>query len=168
MSADARAPGARADLPAPERAPADTRHLQEAETEMSASSGGPAQVSGDTATAMHGRRARLRAIAAARGVPLATILVTVAVVVVTYLAGKLAYRLRDVILLILVAGFLSLILNPLVVGLQRRWVPRRGWAVTIVTLWTVLVFGGLLAAFGYPLVHGLTHFSQRLPSYDEQ
>ena len=45
-------------------------------------------MSGDTATAMHGRRARLRAIAAARGVPLATILVTVAVVVITYLAGK--------------------------------------------------------------------------------
>ena len=130
---------------------------------MSATSGGPAQA--DTATEVHGRRARLRAVAAARGVPLATILVTVAVVVATYLAGKLAYRLRDVILLILVAGFLALILNPLVVGLQRRWIPRRGWAVTIVTLWAVVVFVGLLAAFGYPLVHGLTHFSQRLPSY---
>jgi len=34
-----------------------------------------------------------------------------------------------------------------------------------VTIWTALVFAGLLAAFGYPLVHGLTHFSQRLPSY---
>ena len=130
---------------------------------MSATSGGPAQA--DTATEVHGRRARLRAVAAARGVPLATILVTVAVVVATYLAGKLAYRLRDVILLILVAGFLALILNPLVVGLQRRWIPRRGWAVTVVTIWSVVVFVGLLAAFGYPLVHGLTHFSQRLPSY---
>ena len=130
---------------------------------MSATSGGPAQA--DTATEVHGRRARLRAVAAARGVPLATILVTVAVVVATYLAGKLAYRLRDVILLILVAGFLALFLNPLVVGLQRRWIPRRGWAVTVVTLWSVVVFVGLLAAFGYPLVHGLTHFSQRLPSY---
>jgi hypothetical protein len=43
--------------------------------------------------------------AAARGVPLATILVTVAVVVLTYLAGKLAYRIRDVLLMIAV-GFL--------------------------------------------------------------
>jgi hypothetical protein len=41
-------------------------------------------------TAAHGRRARLRTAAAARGVPLAAILVTVAVVVLTYLAGKLA------------------------------------------------------------------------------
>ena len=124
----------------------------------------PGQVPGDAAAAAHVRRARLRAAAAARGVPLATILVSVAVVVLTYLAGKLAYRLRDVILLTVVAGFLALILNPLVVGLQRR-IRSRGWAVAVVTIWAVLVFIGLLAAFGYPLVHGLTNFSHKLPSY---
>ena len=86
----------------------------------------PAQVPGDAATAAHARHARLLAAAATRGVPLATILVSVAVVVLTYLAGKLAYRLRDVILMIAVAGFLALILNPLVVGLQRRRIWRRG------------------------------------------
>ena len=37
--------------------------------------------------------------------------------------------------------------------------------MAFVTTWTVLVFIGLLAAFGYPLAHGVTHFSQRLPSY---
>ena len=119
----------------------------------------------DTATAAHGRRARLRAAAAARGVPLATILVTVAVVVLTYLAGKLAYRLREVILMILAAGFIALILNPLVVALQRWRIRRRGWAVTIVIVWATLVFIGLLAAFGYPLTNGVTHFSHQLPSY---
>jgi predicted PurR-regulated permease PerM len=124
-----------------------------------------AQVPGDAAAAAHTRRARLRAAAAARGVPLATILVAVAVVVLAYLAGKLAYRLRDVLLMIAVAGFLALILNPLVAGLQRRWIRRRGPAVAVVTIWAVLVFIGLLAAFGYPLVHGLTHFSRQLPSY---
>jgi predicted PurR-regulated permease PerM len=135
---------------------------------MSATSvrpGKTAQAPGDAATADRVRRARLRAAVAARGIPLATILVSVAVVVFTYLAGKLAYRLRDIILMILVAGFLALILNPLVVGLQRRWIRRRGQAVAVVTLWTVLVFAGLVTAFGYPLAHGLTHFSARLPSY---
>ena len=132
---------------------------------ISAGESGPAQVPDDTATAAHGRRARLRAAAAARGVPLATILVTVAVVVLTYLAGKLAYRLRDVILLILVAGFLAVILNPLVVALQRWRIRRRGWAVTVVIFWATLVFIGLLAAFGYPLTNGLTHFSRQLPGY---
>jgi predicted PurR-regulated permease PerM len=126
--------------------------------------GRPAQAPGK-ATAAQVRRARLRAAVSARGIPLATILVSVAVVALAYLAGKLAYRLRDVILMIMVAGFLALILNPLVVGLQRRRIRRRGSAVAMVTIWTVVVFVGLVAAFGYPLVHGLTHFSQRLPSY---
>src|SRR6266404_1469458 len=97
---------------------------------MPAGEGSTAQVPGETATTAHARRVRLRAAAAARGVPLPAILVTVAVVVLTYLAGKLAYRLRDVILLILVAGFLAVILNPLVVALQRWRIRRRGWAVT--------------------------------------
>ena len=132
---------------------------------MSATSGRPAQMSDAAATAAHARRARLRAAAAARGVPLPAILVTVAVVVLTYLAGKLAYRLRDIILMIVAAGFFTLILNPLVVALQRWRIRRRGWAVAVVAIWTVLVFGGLLAAFGYPLVNGLTHFSHQLPAY---
>jgi predicted PurR-regulated permease PerM len=123
----------------------------------------PAQAG--TVTTGYVRHGRLRDAAAKRGVPLATILVTVAVVVLVYLAGKLAYRIRDVLLIIAVAGFVSLILNPLVVALQRWRIRRRGWAVAIVAIWTVLVFAGLLAAFGDPLAHGVTHFSQRLPSY---
>ncbi len=126
--------------------------------------GVPGQVSGDATATAPTRRARLRAAAAARGVPLATILAAVAVVALTYLAAKLAYRLRDVILLIVVAGFIALILNPLVVYVQRR-VRRRGWAVAIVTVWAALVFAGLVVAFGYPLVNGLTHLAHRLPSY---
>jgi predicted PurR-regulated permease PerM len=111
------------------------------------------------------RHGRLRDAAARRGVPLATILTTVAVVVLVYLAGKLAYRIRDVLLMIAIAGFISLILNPLVVTLQRWGIRRRGWAVALVTAWTVIVFIGLLAAFGYPLAHGVAHFSHALPSY---
>jgi predicted PurR-regulated permease PerM len=120
---------------------------------------------GETDATAQGRRVRLRAAAAARGVPLPAILVTVAVVVLTYLAGKLAYRLRDVILIVVAAGFFALIMNPLVVALQRWRIRRRGWAVAVVAIWTLLVFGGLLTAFGYPLVHGLAHFSHQLPSY---
>jgi len=120
---------------------------------------------GDTGTTVPVRHGRLRDAAARRGVPLATILTTVAVVVLVYLAGKLAYRIRDVLLMIAIAGFVSLILNPLAVALQRWGIRRRGWAVALVTGWTVAVFTGLLAAFGYPLAHGVTHFSHGLPSY---
>ena len=104
----------------------------------------------------------VRALAAARGVPLAAILTTCGVVVVIYLAGKLAFQMRGVLLIIAVAGFLALALNPLVAGTQRL-VKRRGWAVTIVLGWATLVFIGLAFLFGHPLVNGLTHLSQRLP-----
>jgi predicted PurR-regulated permease PerM len=111
------------------------------------------------------RRERIRKAAAARGIPLPAIITAVAVVALTFLAGKLLYRLRDVILLMVVGGFIALILNPLVLALQHHRVKRRGWAVAIVTFWAVLVFAGLAFAFGHPLVNGLTHLSQRLPSY---
>ena len=94
--------------------------------------------------------------------PLATIVAAVAVVAATYLAGKLIYRLRDVVLLMAVAGFVAVILNPLVVYLQHRRI-RRGWAVAIVTVWAALVFVGLVVAFGYPLVNGLSHLWSSCP-----
>src|SRR5215469_8736298 len=114
------------------------------------------------------RRARLWRSAEGQGIPLRAILVTVAVVVVTFMAGKLLYRLRDTLMLMAVGGFIALLLNPLVVYLQRWKVPRRGFAVAIVTLWAVLVFVGLALAFGWPLVNGITHLADRLPTYVDQ
>ena len=112
-----------------------------------------------------GRLARLWKAADVRHIPLRTILVTVAVVATTYLAGKLIYRLRDIVLLVLVGGFGAVLLNPIVVLLQRRLVPRRGGAVAIVTLGAVLAFFGLVLVFGYPLEQGITHLANRLPVY---
>jgi predicted PurR-regulated permease PerM len=110
------------------------------------------------------RRAVLWSAAEARGVPLRAILATIAAVILFYLAGKIVYRLRDVILLIAVAGFIALLLNPLVIAFQRL-VGRRGIAVAIVTALAVVVFAGLAAAFGYPLVNGVTHLADNLPVY---
>ncbi len=76
------------------------------------------------------RRTRLSLAAAARGVPLPTILVTVTVVAGVYLLGQLAYRLRDVFLLIVIAAFLALVLNPLVVLLQ-------GWGLPVAGCWRI-------------------------------
>ena len=112
-----------------------------------------------------GRFARLLQAAQRRHVPLLTILVTVAVVAATYLAGKLIYRIRDILLLILVAGFVALLLNPIVNLLQRRLFPRRGVAVAIVTLLALLVLIGLAWVFGSPLVNGTTHLADQLPTY---
>ncbi len=112
-----------------------------------------------------GRLARLYRYADVRHVPLRTIVVTVGVVAATYLAGKLIYRLREIVLIILVAGFVALLLNPLVVVLERRLHLRRGFAVTIVTILAALAFLGLALVFGYPLVNGITRLVDRLPSY---
>ncbi len=111
------------------------------------------------------RRSRLFQRAEANNVPLKTILVTVFVVVAVYVAGKVLYRLRDILLLILVGGFVALLLNPLVNLLQHRGVPRRGLAVFIVMFVSVLAFLGLAFAFGYPLVNSMTHLANALPSY---
>jgi len=119
----------------------------------------------DTPSPPPTRRARLWKAADANGVPLRAILVTVGVVVATFMAGKLLYRLRDVVLLVAVSGFVAILLNPLVVALQRWKIRRRGLAVTVVTLWAVIVFAGLAFAFGYPLVNGITHLADGLPSY---
>lgn len=106
--------------------------------------------------------------AESRGIPLPSILVGAAVLVLVFLAGKLIYRLRDIILIVVVAGFVAVILNPLVIALQHWRVRRRGWAVAVVTFWAVVIFIALAAAFGYPLVNGLTHLANRLPLYVKQ
>jgi predicted PurR-regulated permease PerM len=114
------------------------------------------------------RRARVLRLADVKGVPLRTIVVTITLVVTVYLSGQLFYRLRDIVLLFLVSGFIAIVLNPQVVALQRWKVPRRGYAVLIVTLWATLIFVGLAFAFGYPLVNSVTHFAQNLPGYVHQ
>ena len=63
------------------------------------------------------------------------------------------------------AAFLAMILNPLVIALQRWKIKRRGWAVAVVTFWGVLVFIGLAFAFGVPLANAITHLANKLPGY---
>ncbi len=101
-------------------------------------------------------------------VPLGAILVTVGVVVAVYLAGQVLYRLRDIVLVMVVSGFITLMLDPVVVALQRWGLRRRGLAVAVVTILAILLFGALAFAFGYPLVHALTHFARALPTYVKQ
>ena len=111
------------------------------------------------------RLSRLWAAAEFRRVPLRTIIVAIICVVAFFLLGKVIYQLRPVLLLLLVAGFLALILNPLVRLFERWVVKRRGFAVSLVGLLLVIMFFGLLVAFGYPLVNAITHLANNLPTY---
>jgi predicted PurR-regulated permease PerM len=111
------------------------------------------------------RWTRLREAAESFDIPLSTIITAVGVVAAVYLSGKLIYRLRDLLTLLAVSGFIALILNPLVVAVQRRIVPRRSAAVAIVTVSALLVSAGLVVACGYPLVTAIIHLANRLPGY---
>lgn len=113
------------------------------------------------------RRDRLFAAASAKGVPLRTILAVDAVIIGTWVLYRLIGRLREVILWILIAGFIALVLNPAVAALQRHRF-RRGAAVGLVFSVAVLVFVGLLALFGYPLVNSVTHVAEQLPTMVNQ
>jgi len=111
------------------------------------------------------RRARLFERAQVNDVPLKTILVTIFAVIVVYFAGKLLFRLRELMLLLLVGGFIALILNPIVNRLERGRLRRRGVAVLVVATATFIAFCLLALAFGYPLVNAFTHFADNLPTY---
>ncbi len=114
------------------------------------------------------RRAMMLRAADVNRVPVRAILFTIAAVAGVYLAGQLLYRLRAILMIAMLAGFIALILNPLVVMLENWRVRRRGAAVAIVSLFALLVFLGLSVAFGYPLVNGITHFADALPGYIKQ
>ncbi len=97
--------------------------------------------------------------------PLRAILTIDGVILGTIVAVIVVMKLRETILLVVVAGFLALILNPPVVLLQRRARMRRGYAVALVTVAGVAVFAGIAFLFGVPLVTALTNFIDKLPSY---
>jgi predicted PurR-regulated permease PerM len=109
------------------------------------------------------RRALLLDRAERANIPMKTILATIFSVVVVYFAGLTLYRLRSLVLLLLVGGFVALVLNPAVDRLQRGPFKRRGVAVLIVAVATFISFGLLAFAFGYPLVNAFTHLANTLP-----
>ena len=109
------------------------------------------------------RRNYILQAADAQRVPVRAILFAIGVIAGVYLLGEVLYRLRTVLLIGLLAGFIALILNPLVVALEHWKIRRRGVAVAIVTLLAGVGFLGLAIAFGYPLVNGITHFANALP-----
>ena len=107
----------------------------------------------------------LRGAAESRGIPLRTIITVIGLAAMIYVGAKVLYRLRDILILLAVSGFIAVILNPLVVMLQRRIAPRRSVAVAIVTVSALLIFAGVVVGCGYPLAAGATHLAKQLPGY---
>ena len=74
------------------------------------------------------------------------------------------YKVRSVLLLVFVAAFLAIGLDPAIDWLERKGI-KRGWAVTIIFLGFMLALVGFVAAVVPPLVEQVTNFATDLPDY---
>lgn len=116
-------------------------------------------------------RGRMWTAAAARGIPLPTILTTVLVTFlvldVNALVIILLWSLRRIILFVVMAGFIALLLSPAVRFFERRGLSR-GLAVSVVFLAALIGGVALVIAFTAPLVNAVTRFAHDLPNLVHQ
>jgi predicted PurR-regulated permease PerM len=111
-------------------------------------------------------RSRWGADAGRRGVPLTTIVVSVAVAIgfldlnAALIVGL--WVLRKIVLYIVIAFFLTLLLTPLM-RLLRRVGLSHGWAATVVFVGGFLILLGLVYLFVSPLVTSAVHFGHQIP-----
>jgi predicted PurR-regulated permease PerM len=92
------------------------------------------------------------------------VLVIMAIVLAVALGVFLVWRLRRIVGLVVIAGFIAVILNPLVDALNRLRL-RRGLATTVVFLAGVGTFSVLAYAFVSPVVNAGQRFAEDLPAF---
>lgn len=85
-------------------------------------------------------------------------------VAVAYLLVRALADVADVLLLVGLAMFIAVGLDPVVAALTRRGLPRGG-AVGLIVLGFVLVVGGFLAAAVPPVAHEVSTLVDNLPRY---
>jgi predicted PurR-regulated permease PerM len=88
-------------------------------------------------------------------------------VLTAILLAKAVTLVRDVIILIVISGFLAIGLNPAVEFLQRRRL-KRGQAVAAVVGVVLLFFGGFVAAAIPPVAKQATQLQEEVPKYAER
>jgi predicted PurR-regulated permease PerM len=93
------------------------------------------------------------------------VLLVIGLVLATLLVLRLLWLTKDLMIWLLVALFLTMALNPGVEWVQRRGVRRRGPAVAIVLVVTLLVAVGIGALFIPTLVREINDFANAVPGY---
>ena len=91
--------------------------------------------------------------------------ITVIVLGVLLLASAM-YRVRSVLVLVLIAAFLAVGLDPAVRKLEK-WNVKRGWAVTLILLGMVGFIAAFFAAVVPSVVEQVPEFAENLPDYIE-
>src|SRR5580704_1850152 len=116
----------------------------------------------------HTWRSRLTGSADRRGVPLATIVTSVAVIVLLLdLNAALIlclWVLRTIVLYVVIAFFITLLFTPATRFMKRRLHMSHGGAVLLVFLLGLIAFAGLIYLFAEPLVTSATHFGNSIPN----
>lgn len=112
-------------------------------------------------------RSRLSGSAASRGIPLGTIVVSAATVIVLLdiNAGIILglWVLRTILLYVVVAFFLTLLMTPATRFLRRKVGMTHGGATLLVFLMGALALIGLVYLFTEPLVTAAIHFGKDIP-----
>lgn len=98
-------------------------------------------------------------------VPVRTILVTIALVLATFLSLYLIAKLAHIEALLIVAAFFAVVFTPPVNFVRRHLHVSRGVATTVVFLLGVAVIGAMLYAFIRPLIDEGQQFSNNFPTY---
>ena len=78
------------------------------------------------------------------------------------------YLVRQILVLVLVAAFLAIGLDPMVRVIQRGPLRRRGLAVTVVFVGALLLIGGFLAAVTPPLARQTVRLAQQIPDFADR
>ena len=93
-----------------------------------------------------------------------TLLRLLAVSTAFLLVAWLLWEIRDVLQMLLIAGFLALALNPAVTWLELHgW--KRGRSVAVVFISTLIVVGAILTVVFAPLYEEVRRFADDIPGY---
>jgi predicted PurR-regulated permease PerM len=98
-------------------------------------------------------------------VPVRTILVTIGLVVATYLVLRAVVLLAHIESLLVVAAFFAVVLTPAVDLVRRKLHVSRGLSTAIVFVVVLGLVGGMLYAFISPLVEQGRQFADNFPTY---
>ncbi|MBW3536386.1 MAG: AI-2E family transporter [Actinobacteria bacterium] len=102
-----------------------------------------------------------------RGVPVRTILATIALVLATFVGFLLVRELARIITWLVVAGFLAVLLTPVVDFLQRKIRFPRAVATLTVFIVAFLIISAMMFTFARPLVREASNFADNLPRFIE-
>lgn len=99
-------------------------------------------------------------------IPARTIVKVVAVVLAAWLLVDISRLVASALLLLMVAAFLAVALDPAVRFIQRRGLPRL-WSVVVLGFVVLVILAGMVTLFSAPLVSQSSKLADRAPHFQD-